>query len=430
MRPSRRAAVNQLAARISASRPRYEKVGKALGIPWYVVGIIHSLEASGNFTRHLHNGDPLTARTTHVPAGRPKTGKPPFTWEQSAIDALRGPGARQLEGLEPSRHALQARGLQRLRLPRPPSGRALAVPLELLEPLHQGKVRRGRALLADGGLAAGGRRVAAQAAVRSEGDHVHPGPRVLQLANPPVTGPDVRRGAAAAGQEPVRSLRRGQGRRRVRRADRRRGAAGEVGARLSRPTRRDTTFGPQLKAFLSGKKPLPAAVQEAAGAAHEAGRLAAGDPQADRPVGAVGLQEQRPDRLLAERQRPARLSRQERLRAARDRLLGLRDPLLLVGRRAEPERGAAPTTHASPPSPARCSGTCARSRGSAVQPGDLVVWTPPGTGQHVCLVVAGGPDPMLVSHGDDSGPKKLRFSAEDAYQRSHGHGTAVWLSAF
>jgi hypothetical protein len=67
---------------------------------------------------------------------------------------------------------------------------------------------------------------------------------------------------------------------------------------------------------------------------------------------------------------------------------------------------------------------------AAAQPGDLVVWTPPATGQHVCVVVARGADPMLVSHGDDSGPKKLRFSAEDAYQRSHGHGTAVFLSAF
>jgi hypothetical protein len=73
---------------------------------------------------------------------------------------------------------------------------------------------------------------------------------------------------------------------------------------------------------------------------------------------------------------------------------------------------------------------CRRIPRSAVQPGDLVVWTPPRTGQHVCVVIQGGADPMLVSHGDDSGPKKLRFSAEDAYQRRHGHGTAVWLSAF
>ena len=37
---------------------------------------------------HLHNGDPLTARTVHVPAGRPLTGNPPFTWHDSAVDAL------------------------------------------------------------------------------------------------------------------------------------------------------------------------------------------------------------------------------------------------------------------------------------------------------------------------------------------------------
>jgi cell wall-associated NlpC family hydrolase len=67
---------------------------------------------------------------------------------------------------------------------------------------------------------------------------------------------------------------------------------------------------------------------------------------------------------------------------------------------------------------------------SAAKPGDLVVWTPPATGQHVAMVAATGPDPWLVSHGSDSGPSKIRFSDEDAYQRQHGHGTAVFLSAF
>ena len=73
---------------------------------------------------------------------------------------------------------------------------------------------------------------------------------------------------------------------------------------------------------------------------------------------------------------------------------------------------------------------CRRIPKSAAQPGDLVVWTPPSRGQHVAVVVAGGADPMLVSHGDDTGPKRLRFSAEDASQRRRGHGTAVWLTAF
>jgi hypothetical protein len=72
---------------------------------------------------------------------------------------------------------------------------------------------------------------------------------------------------------------------------------------------------------------------------------------------------------------------------------------------------------------------CRRIPKSAAQPGDLVVWTPPSRGQHVCVVVKGGSDPMLVSHGDPSGPKQLRFSAEDRYQRRNGHGTTVWLTA-
>lgn len=49
---------------------------------------IHNLEASQDFTEHLHNGDPLTHRTVQVPADRPKAGHPPFTWDVSASDAL------------------------------------------------------------------------------------------------------------------------------------------------------------------------------------------------------------------------------------------------------------------------------------------------------------------------------------------------------
>src|SRR5690606_24666852 len=41
-----------------------------------------------DFTRHLHNGDSLARRTVRSPKNRP-LGKPPFTWELSARDALR-----------------------------------------------------------------------------------------------------------------------------------------------------------------------------------------------------------------------------------------------------------------------------------------------------------------------------------------------------
>jgi lysozyme family protein len=70
------------------AKPRYDQVANATNVPWYVIGIIHEMEGGMNFATHLHNGDPLTARTVHVPSGRPPTGIPPFQWEDSAIDAL------------------------------------------------------------------------------------------------------------------------------------------------------------------------------------------------------------------------------------------------------------------------------------------------------------------------------------------------------
>jgi len=73
---------------ILSHKERYQKVSEQTGIPYYAIAAIHSRESSLNFTRHLHNGDSLEHRTVHVPAGRPKTGEPPFTWEESAADAL------------------------------------------------------------------------------------------------------------------------------------------------------------------------------------------------------------------------------------------------------------------------------------------------------------------------------------------------------
>jgi lysozyme family protein len=89
IRPERQAEVNTLADRALDRRPRYEAVAQSLGLPWYVVAVIHQMEASARFDAHLHNGDPLGARTVHVPAGRPSSGAPPFSWEISATDALR-----------------------------------------------------------------------------------------------------------------------------------------------------------------------------------------------------------------------------------------------------------------------------------------------------------------------------------------------------
>ncbi len=59
-------------------------------IPWYVIACIHYRESGLNFSKHLHNGDPLSGFTKQVPSGYPKLGhKPPFTFEESAVDALK-----------------------------------------------------------------------------------------------------------------------------------------------------------------------------------------------------------------------------------------------------------------------------------------------------------------------------------------------------
>jgi lysozyme family protein len=66
----------------------YKEVATLTGIDWKFIGIIHSMECNCRFDEHLHNGDPLTARTIHEPAGHPLLGNPPFTWKDSAVDAL------------------------------------------------------------------------------------------------------------------------------------------------------------------------------------------------------------------------------------------------------------------------------------------------------------------------------------------------------
>jgi lysozyme family protein len=71
-------------------RSRYEEVEamRDNGVPWFFVAAIHERESSRDFSRHLHEGSPLTGRTVNVPSGRPRGGEPPFTWEESAEDAL------------------------------------------------------------------------------------------------------------------------------------------------------------------------------------------------------------------------------------------------------------------------------------------------------------------------------------------------------
>lgn len=114
IRPEKKAELSAVAAKIKAGQARYEVVSKITGVPWWFIGITHFMEAGGfknPFAYHLHCGDPLTGRTTHVPKGRPTAnpanGKPPselnpYTWEESAVDALSYMGYTEVKdwGLE------------------------------------------------------------------------------------------------------------------------------------------------------------------------------------------------------------------------------------------------------------------------------------------------------------------------------------------
>ncbi|PTY03086.1 hypothetical protein DB346_07485 [Verrucomicrobia bacterium LW23] len=106
------AEIDAVVRRARSGRPRYQAVAEQTGVPWHVIATLHALESDGSFAHHLHNGDPLTARTRRVPAGRPPEGKPPFTWEQSARDALTHDG---LAGLSPAAWTIPAT-LRRLEL--------------------------------------------------------------------------------------------------------------------------------------------------------------------------------------------------------------------------------------------------------------------------------------------------------------------------
>ena len=73
---ARKPVVLARAKKILNGRPNYKAIEGATGVPWFIVGALHSLESGCDFERHLHNGDSLKAPTVHVPRNRPP-GNPP-----------------------------------------------------------------------------------------------------------------------------------------------------------------------------------------------------------------------------------------------------------------------------------------------------------------------------------------------------------------
>ncbi len=90
IRPEWVARLDVVISGIIRDRQRYVVIQnlRSGGMLWYFVAGIHERESSRNFTCHLHEGSPLTQRTFYVPKGRLPTPNPPYTFEQSAEDAL------------------------------------------------------------------------------------------------------------------------------------------------------------------------------------------------------------------------------------------------------------------------------------------------------------------------------------------------------
>jgi lysozyme family protein len=110
VKPERKELVEGIVNSLVAHKDRYKKAGKKAGVPWWIVAVIHDLEASRNFKLHLHNGDPLTHKTVRVPKGRPP-GQPPFTWEESAADAMTFDGLAHAKDWSISHALLRLEGL-------------------------------------------------------------------------------------------------------------------------------------------------------------------------------------------------------------------------------------------------------------------------------------------------------------------------------
>ncbi len=87
IRIERLSIIDSIIDKIISNKKQYKAVENSTKVPWHVIATIHNLESSLSFTTHLHNGDPLSAKTIQVPVNRPQ-GNPPFTWIESAIDAL------------------------------------------------------------------------------------------------------------------------------------------------------------------------------------------------------------------------------------------------------------------------------------------------------------------------------------------------------
>ncbi len=78
-----------VAKKIVNGQAKYAAAVAGTTIPWWFIGVVHMMEGGLDFGTHLHNGDPLTARTVNHPAGHPAVIQGlPIDWVYSAKDSI------------------------------------------------------------------------------------------------------------------------------------------------------------------------------------------------------------------------------------------------------------------------------------------------------------------------------------------------------
>jgi lysozyme family protein len=87
VRPEWKDAIDRRARAILANKSRYQEVSATTGVPWMLIGVIHSMESGLDFNGILHNGEKIIGTGKKTKLG-PK-GRGPFSsWEEAAQDAL------------------------------------------------------------------------------------------------------------------------------------------------------------------------------------------------------------------------------------------------------------------------------------------------------------------------------------------------------
>ncbi len=432
----RAADVDALATQVASHQDRYAAVGDAVGVPWYVVGVIHLLEGSLRFDTHLFNGDPLTARTVHYPPGMPKTGKPPFTWEQSATEALKHAG---LDAWNDWSVGGTLYVLERYNgsgyINRKPKINTPYV-WSFCQHYKKGKyvkdgVFSATAVSEQCGAGVILRRLVDKRVIKLGPPQPGPQPAagaVLKITNPPLTGPEVRAAQQLLAKNKYGSFDPG-------------GVDGEYGELTAAAVWQakwmlgypealmNRDYGPKLKAYLEGT-PLPAAYAKARAARLKDSKSESGIRKqivkwakwgVDN-TGQIGYSQTGP-RLEA-------LGNPGKLPLTTDCSAFATLCYNWAGAPNPNEAGPYDATHTT------YTGTlldhCRHVPANAAKPGDLVVWSggkfPKGS--HVCVLLETGKDPLLASHGQEKGPVQIRFSAEDGYQQGAGYTTVSWLSVF